>query len=215
MGPERDNVWREEGIVAELPADGPKVAWRAPVSGGYAGPAVANGKVYIADYVTDADVNVANFERKESTGTERVLCLDEATGKELWKYEYPVKYTVSYPAGPRCTPGRRQRQGLHARRRRQPVCFDANYRRGPLVARLQQGIRSEDRALGLLRPSARRRQQADLHRRRRRQLRRRVRQEHRQGVVEEPHFARARLLTAGDPRRRWVSGNLCSCGPMP
>jgi outer membrane protein assembly factor BamB len=69
MGPERDNVWREEGIVAELPADGPKVAWRAPVSGGYAGPAVANGKVYIADYVTDADVNVANFERKESTGT--------------------------------------------------------------------------------------------------------------------------------------------------
>jgi outer membrane protein assembly factor BamB len=104
MGPERDNVWRETGVVRELPADGPKVAWRAPVAGGYAGPAVAGGKVYVADYVAEGTVKVANFERKEFTGNERVLCLDETTGKELWKHEYPVKYTISYPAGPRCTP---------------------------------------------------------------------------------------------------------------
>jgi outer membrane protein assembly factor BamB len=104
MGPKRDNVWREEGIVSEMPASGPKIVWRAPVSGGYAGPAVAGGKVFVTDYVTDADVNVANFERKESSGVERVLCLDEATGNELWKKEYPVKYTISYPCGPRCTP---------------------------------------------------------------------------------------------------------------
>lgn len=104
MGPERDNVWREDGIVAELPADGPKILWRTPIAGGYAGPAVADGKVFVPDYVTEDNVKVANFERKESTGVERVLALDEASGKELWKHEYPVKYTVSYPAGPRCTP---------------------------------------------------------------------------------------------------------------
>lgn len=104
MGPERDNVWREDGIVAELPEGGPKILWRAPVHGGYAGPAVASGKVFVTDYVTDANVNTANFERKESSGVERVMALDEATGKELWKFEYPVKYTISYPAGPRCTP---------------------------------------------------------------------------------------------------------------
>lgn len=104
MGPKRDNVWREEGIVAELPSGGPKIAWRAPVAGGYAGPAVADGKVFVADYVTEDNIHVANFERKEFTGVERVRALDEATGKELWKYEYPVKYTISYPAGPRCTP---------------------------------------------------------------------------------------------------------------
>jgi outer membrane protein assembly factor BamB len=104
MGPERDNVWREEGIVGQMPVGGPKVAWRAPVAGGYAGPAVADGRVFVTDYVTDENVNVANFERKESSGVERVLCLDEATGKELWKFEYPVKYTISYPCGPRCTP---------------------------------------------------------------------------------------------------------------
>ena len=104
MGPQRDNVWRETGIVKELPAAGPKVVWRVPVAGGYAGPSIAAGKVYIADYVTTDNVKVANFERKESSGTERVLCLDEATGNEIWHHEYPVKYTVSYPAGPRCVP---------------------------------------------------------------------------------------------------------------
>ncbi len=104
MGPERDNVWREEGIVAELPAAGPKIAWRAPVAGGFAGPAVAGGKVFVTDFVTSDNIHVGNFEQKEFTGSERVLALDEATGKERWKFEYPAKYKISYPCGPRCTP---------------------------------------------------------------------------------------------------------------
>lgn len=104
MGPGRDNVWRERGVVKVLPAGGPKVLWRTPIAGGYAGAAVAGGRVFVTDYVTDADVKVANFERKTSTGRERVLCLDEATGKILWQHEVPVSYTISYPAGPRCTP---------------------------------------------------------------------------------------------------------------
>lgn len=104
MGPGRDNVWREAGIVERFPAGGPEVLWRTPIAGGYAGAAVAGGRVFVTDYVTDADVKVANFERKASTGRERVLCLDEATGAMLWKHEYPVTYTIAYPAGPRCTP---------------------------------------------------------------------------------------------------------------
>ena len=104
MGPKRDNIWREEGIIKEFPEGGPKILWRAPVAGGYAGPAVVDGSVYVMDYVTSDDVKIANFERKPSSGTERILCLDEATGKEKWKVEYPVAYDISYPAGPRCTP---------------------------------------------------------------------------------------------------------------
>jgi outer membrane protein assembly factor BamB len=105
MGPQRDNVWRETGIVESFPEGGPKVLWRTPIAGGYSGPAVAAGRVYITDYVTEADVKTENFDRsQEFSGTERVLCLEEATGRILWKYEYPVKYTISYPAGPRCTP---------------------------------------------------------------------------------------------------------------
>lgn len=104
MGPRRDNEWREEGVLEAFPAAGPRVVWRTPIRGGYAGPAIAGGRVFITDYVTDADVKIANFERKTSTGAERVLCLDEATGKIVWKHEYPVTYTIAYPAGPRCTP---------------------------------------------------------------------------------------------------------------
>lgn len=104
MGPQRDNVWRETGIIESFPKDGPKILWRTPVAGGYSGPAVAGGKVFITDYVTSENVKVDNFDRKAFTGTERVQCLEESTGKVLWKHEYPVKYEISYPAGPRCTP---------------------------------------------------------------------------------------------------------------
>ena len=90
-GPRRDLVWREKGIVKTLP-DGllPRV-WSTPLGEGYSGPAVADGRVYITDL-------------QRAQGNERVLCLDAKTGKVLWKHEYPVRYTVSYPAGPRSTP---------------------------------------------------------------------------------------------------------------
>lgn len=104
MGPKRDNIWREKGLLKKFPENGPKLLWKTEIAGGYAGPAVANGKVFVTDYVTADNVKIPNFERKLSSGTERVLCLDEKTGKILWKHEYPVKYAISYPAGPRCTP---------------------------------------------------------------------------------------------------------------
>lgn len=104
MGPQRDNVWRETGVIDAFPKGGAKVIWRVPVAGGYAGPAVAAGRVYVADFVRKGDLPEGNFERNGFEGTERVLCLDAKSGKELWKHEYPVRYTVSYPAGPRCTP---------------------------------------------------------------------------------------------------------------
>ena len=42
MGPNRDNVWQEEGLLETFPEGGPKVVWRVPVAGGYSGPAVWN-----------------------------------------------------------------------------------------------------------------------------------------------------------------------------
>lgn len=106
MGPKRDNIWRETGVIEKFPSEGLKPVWRTPIAGGYAGVAVAKGHVYVTDYIPadNANVKVANFERESFTGTERVLCLDEKTGKVLWKHEYAVKYSISYPAGPRCTP---------------------------------------------------------------------------------------------------------------
>ena len=51
MGPKRDNVWREDGILEKFPKDGPKIVWRTAISAGYSGPAVAGGKVYVTDRV--------------------------------------------------------------------------------------------------------------------------------------------------------------------
>ena len=125
MGPNRDNVWRESGIIEKFPADGPRILWRTPIDGGYSGPAVANGRVFITDYVTEGNVKVGNFQRDEFTGTERVICLDEATGKEIWKHEYPVKYTVSYPSGPRCTPNVEDNRVYTLGSEGHLFCFDA------------------------------------------------------------------------------------------
>ena len=55
LGPQRDGVWRETGIIKTLPKDGLPVVWRKPVGEGYAGPAVAAGRVFVTDWVMDKE----------------------------------------------------------------------------------------------------------------------------------------------------------------
>ncbi|MGQ0635900.1 MAG: PQQ-binding-like beta-propeller repeat protein [Planctomycetaceae bacterium] len=106
MGPDRDGNWREAGILEKFPDGGPQVLWRKPLAYGFAGPAVAEGRVYVTDYRTDARIReISNpGARPPVDGRERVWCFDAKTGKELWKYEYECHYEISYPGGPRCTP---------------------------------------------------------------------------------------------------------------
>jgi outer membrane protein assembly factor BamB len=126
MGPQRDNVWRETDLLESFPESGPKVTWRTAVAGGYAGPAVAGGRVFVTDYVTEDNVKVDNFDRKTFTGNERVLCLDAATGEEIWRHDYPVTYSISYPAGPRCTPVVDNAKVFTLGAEGSLFCFDAN-----------------------------------------------------------------------------------------
>src|SRR6476660_5979618 len=44
LGPQRDGVWREKGILEKFPADGPQVRWRTEVNRGYCGPAVVGNR---------------------------------------------------------------------------------------------------------------------------------------------------------------------------
>jgi outer membrane protein assembly factor BamB len=109
LGPRRDGVWRETGILEKFPSAGLPVRWRVPVAAGYSGPAVADGRVYVLDRVLAKGArNPAEgfpmSKREGIPGTERVLCLGEADGKLLWKHEYDCPYFVSYPLGPRTTP---------------------------------------------------------------------------------------------------------------
>src|SRR5688500_18288849 len=83
MGENRDGVWRETSILDKFPAGGPAIKWRVPISGGYAGPAVADGRVYVMDYVRrEGDATPNPNVRSEVQGKERVLCLNAADGKE-------------------------------------------------------------------------------------------------------------------------------------
>jgi outer membrane protein assembly factor BamB len=108
FGENREGVWKETGLVDKFPEGGPKVTWRIPLGAGYSGPAVANGKVYITDRKNPdgqaKDVSDRVRSPGASPGSERILCLDAATGKQVWAHEYDCPYTFSYRAGPRTTP---------------------------------------------------------------------------------------------------------------
>jgi len=106
LGPQRDGVWRETGIVEKFPAGGPPVRWRVSIGGGFAGPAVAHGHVVVTDRQPPKGGNNPGDggNRSSTPGTERVLCLNESDGRLLWQHEYPADYTMSYTAGPRTTP---------------------------------------------------------------------------------------------------------------
>ena len=105
MGPTSDGVYAEPGVVTELPSKGLNVKWRVPVAGGYSGPSVWGDRVYLFDYVKSEGQAFNNpGQRAELKGSERLLCIDTKSGKTLWKYEYECPYSISYPAGPRCTP---------------------------------------------------------------------------------------------------------------
>ena len=96
-GSGRTGVWNETGILSTLPERGLPVSWRAPLHAGYSGPAVAGGRVF----VTDAQRIKAN------EVIERVLALDEKTGKVLWTQEWRTNYSglfLVYAIGPRATP---------------------------------------------------------------------------------------------------------------
>lgn len=106
MGPERDGVWRESGIVAKLPSNGPVVLWRTNVNRGYCGPAVVGSRLFMMDRQQGKPPERKPGERALPVipGNERVLCLDANTGARLWEHSYDCAYRISYPAGPRATP---------------------------------------------------------------------------------------------------------------
>ena len=107
-GPNRDGVWREDGVLESFPTNGLPVRWRVPIGAGYSGPAVAHGRVFVMDRQTtnapDTEVKTSWDFRDKTAGVERVLGVEEATGKILWSHSYPCKYSAAYGSGPRATP---------------------------------------------------------------------------------------------------------------
>jgi outer membrane protein assembly factor BamB len=94
-GKGRVGVWNESGILDRFPEKGLTVLWRTPIKSGYAGPAVAAGRVFVTDFESSTG----------SRGKERAICLDEKSGKILWTRSWEANYGgMMYPYGPRATP---------------------------------------------------------------------------------------------------------------
>lgn len=82
LGPARNAISGDKGLLRQWPKEGPKVLWTVPLGEGFGGPAVSEGKVYIYDRVDDR----ANVLR----------CFDLITGKEEWQFSNEAKWSVSY-----------------------------------------------------------------------------------------------------------------------
>ncbi len=105
LGENMDATWRESGIIEDFNSAEPKTLWRTPAGLGYSGPTVAEGKVFVTDYVKATGDIVNNPGGKvELTGQERIRALDLKMGEEIWSHAYDETYFLSYPAGPRAVP---------------------------------------------------------------------------------------------------------------
>src|SRR5262245_55091780 len=76
-GPERNGVYRGPALSESWGASGPRVVWRKSVGAGFAGPAVAGGRLILFHRVGKEEV---------------VESLDAATGAPQWRYAYPTAY---------------------------------------------------------------------------------------------------------------------------
>ncbi len=79
-GTGRQGVWNETGIVRSFPPQGLRQKWSVPLHPGYSGPSVSQVRVFVMDHEKGAATAV----------TERILCLDEATGRTLWTRSWPA-----------------------------------------------------------------------------------------------------------------------------
>jgi outer membrane protein assembly factor BamB len=93
-GPNRDGHAVGARLPAQWPEKAPEPKWKAKIGEGYAGPAVAGGKVFAIG-------------RDEAKRIERAFCFDLASGKRLWEFSYDAPFNAPDPTagrGPNATP---------------------------------------------------------------------------------------------------------------
>jgi len=83
LGPDRNAISPEKGLLRSWPENGPEVLWTVSVGIGFGGPVVKDGKVYLLD-------------RDDKVG-DNLRCLDLSNGKELWNFAYDAPGSVMFP----------------------------------------------------------------------------------------------------------------------
>lgn len=89
-GPARDGHYREQAVLTQWPAAGPRRLWQQPAGGGYASFVVAEGRACTIEQRRDQEV---------------VAAYDLETGREIWTHEYTARFNEWMGGeGPRATP---------------------------------------------------------------------------------------------------------------
>lgn len=89
LGPDRNGISRETGLIDAFPADGPKKVWRVEGGVGMSGLVVSRGRV---------------LTMIQRDGKQLLASFDAATGASAWQTELAPAYQNSQGAGPRATP---------------------------------------------------------------------------------------------------------------
>ncbi|MDB6020850.1 MAG: hypothetical protein JWQ04_707 [Pedosphaera sp.] len=91
LGPHANGISDETGLLDKWPTNGPPLVWEKSIGTGYGAPSVLGHQLVFHHRLGDEEI---------------VECLDAATGKSLWHYNYPSHFQdpYGYNNGPRCTP---------------------------------------------------------------------------------------------------------------
>lgn len=89
LGPDRNGLSPETGLIVEWGTDGPPELWRAPGGIGMSGLAIAGGKLVTL---------------VQKSGRQWALCLNAQTGKPIWEMDVAPAYRNAMGDGPRATP---------------------------------------------------------------------------------------------------------------
>ncbi|MFC1560902.1 PQQ-binding-like beta-propeller repeat protein [Candidatus Latescibacterota bacterium] len=83
LGPNRNAVSTETGLLRSWPEDGPSVLWTAPLGQGFGGAIVSNGMVYVLDRVGNEQ--------------DMLRCFDLSTGTQEWTFAYDAPGELDHP----------------------------------------------------------------------------------------------------------------------
>ena len=89
LGPHRNGISDETGLIDKFPADGPKILWRVPGGVGMSGIAV----------VGEMAVTLVQDEEHQ-----KVLALNAGTGKQMWSTDVALAFKNAMGDGPRGMP---------------------------------------------------------------------------------------------------------------
>ena len=91
LGPHRNGVSAEKGLLSVFSKGGPKKLWHRDIGEGFAGVVVAGERLIVFHRVGNEEI---------------VDCLNASTGKDVWRFAYPCTYSDPYSKGngPRSTP---------------------------------------------------------------------------------------------------------------